>query len=137
MVDDGTFAGAAAKEIEEELGLSIHESELINLTELALAGPRRASSHAPPGSSSERLPNAMFPSAGGSDEHIPIFACKRRVPRAQLAEWTGRMTGLRKQGEKITLKLVRLEDLWWEGARDAKALAAFALWKALRSEVGA
>jgi hypothetical protein len=41
-----------------------------------------------------------------------------------LDEWTGKLTGLRDEGEKITLKLVRLEDLWWEGARDAKALRA-------------
>lgn len=33
---------------------------------------------------------------------------------------------------QITLKLVKLEDLWREGARDAKALGAWALWEGLK-----
>lgn len=121
MVDDGTFAGAAAKEIQEELSLTIPEDELIDLTALAIRDD----------SSNEKLPKAIFPSAGGSDEHIPIFMHVKRVPRAQLKEWTGKLTGLRDSGEKITLKLVKLEDLWWEAARDAKALSAFALYNGL------
>lgn len=32
---------------------------------------------------------------------------------------------------QITLKLVKLEDLWLEGARDAKAMAASALYDGL------
>jgi ADP-sugar diphosphatase len=36
LVDHGTFKGAAAKEIQEELGLNVQDSELINLTELAI-----------------------------------------------------------------------------------------------------
>ena len=43
-------------------------------------------------------------------------------------------TGLRDEGEKITLKVAKLEDLWREGARDAKTLAAFALYQGLKSE---
>jgi len=127
MVDDsGTFAGAAAKEIKEELGLDIPESELTNLTELAI--PLSDKSYA------ESLPQAVFPSGGGSDEYIPIFLHQKRVPRGQLQEWTGKLTGLRAQGEKITLKLVKLEDLWKEGGRDAKAIAAWGLYMGLRGE---
>ncbi len=44
------------------------------------------------------------------------------------------MTGLREEGEKITLKLVKLEDLWRVGARDAKALAALSLYENLKRE---
>jgi ADP-sugar diphosphatase len=121
MVDDGTFKGSAAKEIEEELGLKIHEDDLVNLTELAI-----------PEKEEEICPRAMFPSAGGCDEFIPIFLHEKRIPRQQLAEWTGKLTGLREEGEKITLKLVKLEDLWLEGARDAKALAAWALYDGLK-----
>lgn len=138
MVDDsGTFAGAAAKEIQEELDLTIPESELINLTELALS----SSSSSPSSSSSEpnnhkeeSLTAAMYPSAGGSDEHISLFLHTRRIPREQLKDWSGKLTGLRESGEMITLMLVRFEELWRVGARDGKALAAWALYEALRGE---
>lgn len=123
MVDKGSFAGTAAKEIREEIGLEIPEEELVNLSELAT--PERSEG-------GETCPRAMFPSAGGCDEYIPIFLHEKRVPREQLKEWTGKLTGLRDEGEKITLKLVKLEDLWHEGARDAKALAAWALYEGLK-----
>jgi ADP-sugar diphosphatase len=44
----------------------------------------------------------------------------------------GRLTGERRQGELITLRLCEYEDLWKEGARDAKTLAAWALYEGLR-----
>lgn len=122
MVDNGTFSGSAANEIKEELGLDIPEDELINLTELAI-----------PHDTVEDLPQAMFPSAGGCDEYIPLFLHEKRVPRKQLQEWNGKLTGLREEGEKITLKLVKLEDLWWEAGRDAKALGAWALYQGLKT----
>jgi 8-oxo-dGTP pyrophosphatase MutT (NUDIX family) len=121
MVDGSTFVGTAAKEIKEELGLEIPQDELINLTELAI-----------PDLEGEEMPKAMFPSSGGCDECIPLFLHEKKVPRSTLKEWTGRLTGLRDEGEKITLKLVRVEDLWFEGARDAKALGALALWEGLK-----
>lgn len=93
MVDAGTFKGAAAKEIEEELGLKIPEGELTDLTALALDGE----------DGEEGLPKAMFPSAGGCDEHVPIFMHEKRIPREQLKEWTGKLTGLREQGEKVCI----------------------------------
>ncbi|CAG8977252.1 hypothetical protein HYALB_00009349 [Hymenoscyphus albidus] len=117
MEDDGTFKGSAAKEIKEELGLDIPEDQLVNMSELAISQKE----------GEEEVPRAMFPSAGGCDECIPLFLHEKRVPSEQLKEWTGKLTGLRDEGEKITLKLVKLEDLWWEGARDAKALGALAL----------
>jgi ADP-sugar diphosphatase len=123
MVDDGTFAGSAAQEIKEELGMEIKEDELIDLTDLAILESS---------GEGEDTPRAMFPSAGGCDEYIPLFLCEKRIPREQLKEWTGKLTGLRDEGEKITLKLVRLEDLWREGARDAKALGALSLFEGLK-----
>ncbi|KAI0118362.1 hypothetical protein GGR51DRAFT_214273 [Nemania sp. FL0031] len=131
MVDDhenqsgGKFAGTAAREIKEELGIEIPASELICLSDLAAADGENEE---------EGLPSAMFPSAGGCDEYIPIYMHERRVPRDTLKEWTGKLTGLRDEGEKITLKLVPMRDLWREGRRDAKALAALALWEGLRRE---
>ncbi|KAK3372318.1 hypothetical protein B0H63DRAFT_291922 [Podospora didyma] len=130
MVDEvGNFAGTAAREIQEELGLEIPSSELKCLSELATA-----SNEAVTLVQDGNLPRAMYPSPGGCDEYIPLFVHERRVPREQLREWTGRLTGLREEGEKITLKLVRMQDLWKEGARDAKCLSALALWEGLRRE---
>ncbi|TGJ83362.1 hypothetical protein E0Z10_g5383 [Xylaria hypoxylon] len=137
MVDDdatsesgeGKFAGTAAREIYEELGIEIPASELVCLSDLA-AGNSRASQV----DEEEGLPSAMYPSAGGCDEYVPLYIHERRVPRDTLKEWTGKLTGLRDHGEKITLKLVPLRDLWREGRRDAKALAALALWEGLRRE---
>ena len=125
MLDDsGTFSGAAAKEIAEETGLEVQASELINMTELAL-------SHV---DNEEKLQNGVYPSPGGCDEFIPIFLWQRRIPRRQLKDWQGKLTGLRSEGEKITLKLTRLEELWKSGGRDGKTLAAWALYEGLRKD---
>jgi ADP-sugar diphosphatase len=126
MIDDsGTFAGAAAKEITEETGLSIPEEELVDMTSLASLPPNQAG---------EGLHAGIYPSPGACDEFIPVFLNQKRVPRDQLKEWQGKLTGLRDEGEKITLKLVPLKDLWKEGARDGKTLAAWALYEGLKRE---
>lgn len=126
MLDDsGTFSGAAAKEIWEECGIEIPAEKLIDITALALkdlAGAER-----------ESLEEAIYPTPGGSDEFLKIFAHVHRIPKDTLGDWQGRLTGLRDHGEKITLKLVKLKDLWKE-TRDAKALSAIALWDGLERE---
>ena len=127
MIDDaGTFAGGAAKEISEETGLQVPESDLLNMTEVAI--PKSSLD------SEEQLQRAMYPSVGGSDEFIPLFLWQKRVRRDTLQEWSGKLTGLRDFGEKITLKLCPLTDLWKVGARDAKCLGALALYEGLRKE---
>ncbi|KAI1365295.1 hypothetical protein F5Y08DRAFT_338854 [Xylaria arbuscula] len=135
----GKFAGTAAREIYEELGIEIPASELICLSDVAASSEKKASTgggQEVEGDEEEEegLPSAMYPSAGGCDEYIPIYMHERRVPRNTLKEWTGKLTGLRDHGEKITLKLIPMRDLWREGRRDAKALAALALWEGLRRE---
>ncbi|KAF4553236.1 Hypothetical protein D9617_7g029630 [Elsinoe fawcettii] len=126
MLDDsGSFAGGAAKELQEETGLKIKQDELIDMTALALEDD-------PQQQSGEHLNKAVYPSAGGCDEFIPIFLYQKRIPRSQLQDWQGKLTGLRDHGEKITLKVVKLEDLWREGARDAKSLSALALYNGLK-----
>ncbi|KAJ5104873.1 hypothetical protein NUU61_002220 [Penicillium alfredii] len=128
MLDDsGTFAGGAAKEIHEETGLSIPQSELIDMTSLALQAVQEHED-------GESLQRAVYPSAGGSDEFIPLFLCQKRMPRAEIETLQGKLTGLRQHGEKITLKVVPLEDLWKEGVRDGKTLAAWALYRGLKQE---
>ncbi|KAJ5647370.1 hypothetical protein N7490_003742 [Penicillium lividum] len=128
MLDDhGTFAGGAAKEIQEETGLLVQENELIDMTALALQS-------VPEGSEDEALQKAVYPSAGGSDEFIPLFLCQKRMLRKEIEALQGKLTGEREHGEKITLKVVPLERLWKEGLRDGKTLAAWALYQGLLQE---
>lgn len=128
MLDNsGTFSGGAAKEIHEETGLSIPQNELIDMTSLALQSVREPADP-------ESLQKAVYPSPGGSDEFVPLFLCQKRMPRAEIEGLQGRLSGLRQEGEKITLKVVPLEDLWKEGLRDGKTLAAWALYRGLKQE---
>ncbi|PWY75161.1 hypothetical protein BO70DRAFT_364240 [Aspergillus heteromorphus CBS 117.55] len=128
MLDDsGSFAGGAAKEIQEETGLTIPQDELIDMTSLALQSGTEADD-------GEALQRAVYPSAGGSDEFIPLFLCQKRMARKDIEALQGRLSGLRQHGEKITLKVVPLKDLWREGLRDGKTLAAWALYRGLRDE---
>ncbi|QGA16750.1 hypothetical protein EYB26_004418 [Talaromyces marneffei] len=135
MLDNsGTFAGGAANEIHEETGLSIPQDELVDMTALASASLRHSPSAEEGDEDKEILQKAVYPSPGGSDEFIPVFLCQRRMPRKEIEAMQGRLTGNRNEQEKITLKIVRLEDLWKEGLRDGKTLAAWALYEGLRKE---
>ena len=123
MLDDaGSFSGGAAKEIEEETGLKVKADELLDMTALAIQEDQ----------SEEQLQKGVYSTPGGCDEFIPIFLYQKQIPRKKLQKFQGKLTGLRDEGEKITLKVVRLEDLWRECARDAKSLSALALYQNLR-----
>jgi ADP-sugar diphosphatase len=127
MIDDsGTFAGAAAKEIAEETGLEISSEELIDLTQLT------SGFNADGDDSGEHLQTGIYPSPGGSDEFIPIFMARKSLPKKEIEKLRGKLTGLRDHGEKITLKIVKLEDVWKFGWRDGKTLAAMALYQGLK-----
>lgn len=128
MVDEkDEFVGTAAKEIREELGIIIAKKDLICLSDMVHPSQ-------PEGQDQEDLPPAMFPSSGACDEYIKIFMYEQKVPREQLDEWRGKQTGLRDKGEKISLRLIPYCDLWKEGAKDAKALSAIALYEGLKRE---
>jgi ADP-sugar diphosphatase len=106
MIDGGTFGGAAAKEIKEELDMTFAESEMFDLTFNAIS---------------------IFLSPGLLDERMKIFLVRRHVTKAELDAMQGKLTGLRNEGETIKLKIVPLAELL-KHTRDAKALAAFALY---------
>lgn len=128
-----TFSGSAAREIAEETGLIVTSDQLICMTDLIL----ESSTSIPSSESSfslEHLKQAMYPSPGGSDEYIPLFLHQRRVSSAQLKEWQGRLTGLRDQSEKITVRIVPLKEAWVIGGRDGKVLAALGLYWKLKDE---
>lgn len=137
MLDGGTLKGAAASEIEEEAKLNVKESDLIDLSQLAVedvpVSPWTNQSNAAAGES-ETVQNAMYPSVGACDEFIPIFLYQKRLTRRHMAWLKGKATGLRDEGENITLKLVSLSRAWREAGRDAKALAAIALYENLKKE---
>ncbi|KLJ07500.1 hypothetical protein EMPG_17016 [Blastomyces silverae] len=147
MLDgSGTFAGGAAKEIEEETGLIIQQDELIDITALANSvlktgrkqetrrGGEGAGKKGTNVNGEERLQTGVYPSPGGCDEFIPLFLCRKRMARKEIEKFQGKLTGLRQEGEKITLKVVKLEDVWREAWRDGKTLAAWALYRGLKEE---
>ena len=123
MLDDSDhFSGAAAKEIEEETGFKIPLTELIDMTALALGN----SDHP-----EVSLQSAMYPSPGGCDEYIALFLWEKELDRQEIEDLRGRLTGERTQDEMITLHVKEYEALWRDGARDAKTLAAWALYEGL------
>jgi 8-oxo-dGTP pyrophosphatase MutT (NUDIX family) len=120
--DQGTFIGAAAKELQEELGLVIPETEIIDMTSLALADSR----------TSEDLQRAMYTTPGGSDEFVAILLWEKILDRQEIEDLKDKLGGKEAEGETIALRLSDYEELWREGARDAKTLAAWALYEALK-----
>lgn len=138
MLDDSSFKGTAARELEEEANLTVKEEDLINMSELALENVPvtswASSEDDTKTKGAESIETAMYPSVGACDEFIPLFLCQKRLTRKHMEWLKGKATGLRDEGENITLKLVPLSRAWREGARDAKALAALALYSGLKSE---
>ncbi|OAK97161.1 hypothetical protein IQ06DRAFT_228696 [Phaeosphaeriaceae sp. SRC1lsM3a] len=131
MLDGDTFKGSAASEIAEEAKLTVTESELINMSELALDDEDEQQDS---DNVQESVETAMYPSVGACDEFIPLFLCQKRLTRRHMEWLKGKATGLRDEGENITLKLVPLSKACRAGVRDAKALAALALYSSLKDE---
>lgn len=110
MIDNGSFAGAAAREIEEELGLRFREEDLTDLV--------------------ENLPgdgDTVFFTPGLLDESARFYLAERSMTREELNELEGKATGLLEEGESITLKVVLLSELV-RYTRDMKSLAALFLY---------
>ncbi|RDW87874.1 hypothetical protein BP5796_03568 [Coleophoma crateriformis] len=124
MIDERThdFKGAAANEIEEETGLKINREHLLDMTELALKGSPNP----------ENLKAAMYPSPGGSDEFIALFLWEQEMERLEIESLREKLTGDKKQGEMITLKLIPYGDLWKVATRDGKTMVAWALYESLK-----
>ena len=112
--DSGDFGGVAAKEVEEELGLKIAASDLIDLTEEI--GWERG----------------YFVSPGGCDETIRIFLYEKEVTEEELAAMNGKATGVIEEGEQITLKIVPFDDTLLQYP-DSKTVIAYTLYNKLRA----
>ncbi|PVH71589.1 hypothetical protein DL98DRAFT_95044 [Cadophora sp. DSE1049] len=124
MIDEKTkdIKSAAIVEIEEETGLKINSEDLVDMTELALRGSPNP----------EHLKEAMYPSPGGSDEFISLFLWEQEMDQLEIAALKEKLTGNKMQGEMITLRLIRYEDLWKVATRDAKAIVSWALYESLK-----
>src|SRR5690606_17374046 len=82
---------------------------------------------------SEDLEDAVYPSPGGCDEYIRMFVTVKKVKKEEIENMKGKLTGLRDGGEKITLKIVKRDELW-KSTRDGKLLSILALWEGLKRE---
>ncbi|CAG8519693.1 10794_t:CDS:2 [Paraglomus brasilianum] len=117
MLDgSGNFCGKAAEEIKEETGIEITENDLIDMTDLTHGTAFRG----------------VYPSPGGCDEFMRLCLCVKEMKREDVLKLEGKLSGMRDHGESITVRLVKLDDLW--KIPDMKALSALALYHALRKE---
>lgn len=117
MIDgEGDFAGAAARELDEELGLKIRKDELIDLTGIFYGERWRG----------------IFPSVGILDEFIGLYAFVREVTPEELAGFVGKTTGVAAERECITLSVIPLGTLL-HTTPDAKAICALALYQAYQA----
>lgn len=105
MIDGGSFSGAAARELEEELGLTFEESELIDIT----------------GS------DGIYFSPGILDEKARFYLAQKDVTPEELKDLKGKVTGLQEEGEKITLHVVEISDVLCQ-VSDMKTIAAISLY---------
>ncbi|KAG9231790.1 nudix hydrolase 14 [Amylocarpus encephaloides] len=135
MDEHGEVKGQAVAEIQEETRLVVPKHELINLTELAIAGASsKGGKEETHNVIKENLAMGMYPSPGGSDEFIHILLWEKELDRQEIEDLRGKFTGLRTQQEKIVVRLLNYEELWQIGARDAKTLAAWSLYEALKRD---
>lgn len=136
MIDSaGKVAGKAAEEIKEELGITIDADKLIDLCALTEQMGRGTEGQGDAGTGmaeEEKVEVGMYPSAGGSDEFIRLYAYIHRVGKGGIKELEGKVGGVREDGERIVLRVVKLKDMWRVAGRDAKALGAWALWTGLK-----
>jgi ADP-sugar diphosphatase len=123
MLDDksGDVIGKAMEEIYEETSLRVKGQELIDLTAMALEEAE----------TNEHLQKALYMSPANLDEYIPLLLWEKDLDRKEIEALKGKLTGERAKDELITLRVRDYEVLWREGARDAKTLAAWALYEGL------
>jgi ADP-sugar diphosphatase len=129
MLDgSGNFNSAAAREIEEEMGLRIPASELIDMTALASSGSEDGNEH------EEVLKSVMYPSPAVTDESISIFLWEKVIDRHEIESLKTNFspTAHGRTGQMITVRLIKYEELWKFGFRDMKTIAAWALYGGLK-----
>ncbi|KAJ1917998.1 hypothetical protein H4219_002886 [Mycoemilia scoparia] len=123
MLDDNSkFEGKAAAEIQEETGITIQQSDMVDLTGLM-------ESHNQSGQPTATTLKArgLYPSAGGCDEFVRLFASVKEMDAEQIERLSGKTgLGVAEEGEQISLQLVPMKQLWCSSS-DVKTLAALQL----------
>uniref|UniRef100_A0A060TAI9 ARAD1D19866p n=1 Tax=Blastobotrys adeninivorans TaxID=409370 RepID=A0A060TAI9_BLAAD len=105
MIDDGTFSGAAARELEEECGITVSEEELEDLT--PSGGP-------------------VLTSPGILDEEMRFYRVTKKMPRQQIHDMQGRLGGL--ENEHINVVIVPYQQCATHPqVRDGKVFIALGL----------
>jgi ADP-sugar diphosphatase len=133
-------AGVAAKELEEETGLSICSSELVDLTALAypavpLSRPVRVPHDAggeETAMSGAAVCRGVYPTAGGSDEFLRLLSFRKPMARAELDTLLSKIRGASEEAERISLRVVPFQDLW-STTPDCKSLCAVLLYEKLKA----
>lgn len=102
--NDKKLCGRAAKELEEECGIVLHEGDLIRLGEIV-------------------------PSAGGCSEKVTLFLAEVTLSKSKLAEILAKEHGAEGERESIRVKLYDTEDEYLMRAEitDAKFWGALAM----------
>lgn len=135
------IAGTAAKELEEETGIIVEASELVDLTHLAYGAMPRSRALKPLGKGAagdvsdapvgEATCQGIYPSPGACDEFLRVFLFRKNMSKAELADLQSRIYGAAHEAERIALRVVPLGDLWrW--TPDCKTLSALMLYEKLR-----
>jgi ADP-sugar diphosphatase len=110
-VSDG-IQGTAIREVEEECGIQIVASELIDLTQFLITPSTNSNPWTNSNPFLANTAHGLAPSPGGCDEHIRLLYLHRFVTQEELAAMQGRLTGLRDEGELITLHVIPYEEAW-------------------------
>ncbi|KAL0246297.1 hypothetical protein GEMRC1_007509 [Eukaryota sp. GEM-RC1] len=120
MLDDrGQFVGTAAKELQEETGITVCTSELVDLVQSV----SNSSGHRYPG---------IYMSPGGCDEYIKMYYCEKKMSMKEIDDVHNRLGG-EGDHEKIRCRIIAESDLLTTVA-DAKALCCYALLDKIRSK---
>ena len=112
MLDEGVFVNKAIEELKEEIGddFLITEKDLIPL-------------------------DTIYPSPGGCDEEIQIFAFEYHMTWEGIHSLEGRHSGSALENEHIVIEVIPIEELPFKASRDMKARMAHYAWCAMKELV--
>jgi ADP-sugar diphosphatase len=106
MIDNGTFSGAAAKEIEEETGLAVSAIDMVRLSR-----------------------DPIYMSPGMQDEAIHFYLVEKKIEKKEMAALINKKTGAADEHESIVVTIEPLRNLEYNAGVDAKTHIALNLYR--------